>query len=541
MKFKTALNIIISLFISLIFLTKTSYAIEQIKSFNVDILVEQNSDFIVTETISYDFGTDQRHGIFRYIPRKFKGKDNKQYQFDITPISIKDETGKPYNFKTIINSGKIEFKIGDADKFVTGLKTYVIKYRVSKGFRYFNDRDEIYWNATGNDWLVPINSSRVTINFEPAIKNNKDFKILDLSCYTGVLGSTSKDCSSFNLKSGARFTTTKPLNVKEGITISLSIPKNIVAVNQPSIIKTSLSDYIFYFVFIIMFSTPFLVFFSVIIKGIKIKLRMDRLKKDSIRQYEPPKYKNEKWLSPLETNFILTSKVTGAGLTSEIINLGVKKYIKIVKEDNDYKLILQQPYNQIRQNLELTEDNVLKMLSLDYNQEVKIKELTNFVLLKSYSSVISSQVNGNLKKDLNIEDIKHKVAFNFNGFEYDKAHETKEWGELQGRAFGLQKFIEAIDEKMEFYETEEVMFEKLLPYAIALGVADVWFKRFDHLNKLVDWYPNERLDHNNFTLLTRTINSSNIARSINYNSGRSGFGGGGSSGGGSGGGGGGSW
>jgi uncharacterized membrane protein len=99
----------------------------------------------------------------------------------------------------------------------------------------------------------------------------------------------------------------------------------------------------------------------------------------------------------------------------------------------------------------------------------------------------------------------------------------------------------------------ENIFEKMLPYAIALGIADKWAKACEGIFKQApDWYQSSNpnmISHFNTYHFLNTLNSFNNTMSTNIQSaprssasgGSSGFGGGGFSGGGFGGGGGSSW
>jgi uncharacterized membrane protein len=100
---------------------------------------------------------------------------------------------------------------------------------------------------------------------------------------------------------------------------------------------------------------------------------------------------------------------------------------------------------------------------------------------------------------------------------------------------------------MQFYEKTSY-FEKFLPYAITLGVADIWAKKFKHTyKKPPDWYAGSSGAFSVY-LFTSSLNnrfSSSVKSafaSVPAGSSKSGFlGGGGFSGGGFSGGGGGSW
>jgi uncharacterized membrane protein len=122
------------------------------------------------------------------------------------------------------------------------------------------------------------------------------------------------------------------------------------------------------------------------------------------------------------------------------------------------------------------------------------------------------------------------------------------------RILGLEEFIKTAEkDRLKFYEKENI-FEKVLPYAIALGLADKWAKACEGIfNTNPSWYhssdPNFVHNFNTYYFL-RSLNSfnQNLNRNIvaaprsSASSGFSGFSsGGGFSGGGFGGGSVGSW
>ena len=93
-----------------------------------------------------------------------------------------------------------------------------------------------------------------------------------------------------------------------------------------------------------------------------------------------------------------------------------------------------------------------------------------------------------------------------------------------------------------------MMFERLLPFAVAFGVERIWAKRFESLNiTQPNWYHSYSSSHFSSYMLVNSLNSSfrsitTAATPTRSSTGHSsGFGGGGFSGGGGGGGGGGSW
>ncbi len=115
-------------------------------------------------------------------------------------------------------------------------------------------------------------------------------------------------------------------------------------------------------------------------------------------------------------------------------------------------------------------------------------------------------------------------------------------------ARSLKNFLVSQDRQLAFQAKNQMMFEKLLPYAIAFGVEKIWAARFkDIALKQPDWYVSSTGAQFNALIFANSIGRAaavSFASSIASHSSSgfsSGFGGGGFSGGGGGGGGGGSW
>ena len=207
---------------------------EEIKNFNVDIVINKDGTFDVKETIVYDFGPYLRHGIYREIPFIKTNKEGKKFKLDFYNFSIFDENQRPYRFQKILADEKIRLKIGDPQKTISGVHTYIISYKVSGALTYFSDHDELYWNATGNDWPVSIKEAAVEVELPEKIDESQ----LKTACYTGSYGATTSLCQIFfNHLDDDRIKmvikTTSILGYKEGLTFVLGFPKNMVAVLEP--------------------------------------------------------------------------------------------------------------------------------------------------------------------------------------------------------------------------------------------------------------------------------------------------------------------
>ncbi len=139
----------------------------------------------------------------------------------------------------------------------------------------------------------------------------------------------------------------------------------------------------------------------------------------------------------------------------------------------------------------------------------------------------------------------------FMGFGYFMPQRTQKGAIVREEVLGLKMYMETAEkDRINFHNAPEknpAQFEKLLPYAMALGVEEQWAKQFEDITKSApDWYDGGGTSFSPviFAHSMHDFSSANNATMVSTpssaGSGGSGFSGGGS-GGGFGGGGGGSW
>ena len=156
---------------------------ERIVAFVVDLTINQDTTVDVTEQIHYDFGDNQRHGIFREIPVRFDYDPDPKYErvTKIDHVSVRAGADTPHDLKIEGEGRFTRFRIGDPDRTITGVHDYTISYRVHGAMNGFPEHDELFWNATGNEWPVPVEQVLVSIH-APG-------RITDVACYAGPTGS----------------------------------------------------------------------------------------------------------------------------------------------------------------------------------------------------------------------------------------------------------------------------------------------------------------------------------------------------------------
>ena len=387
----------ISLFIILclgsLLIPLNTNAQERIENFLVKIQIEKSGKINVTEKIEYTFGSAYKHGIYRNIPLIKENVDGKKFKMSVESISVEDTVGNQYQYE--VNNGKdINIKIGDPNKTITGKNTYIINYTVSGALTYFDTYDELYWNAIGNSWKIPIEYAFVQIELPKEIPSRE----LKYTCYTGLPGSAEKNCVvRHQFANFITYEVLGSLNSGEGITVVLDFPTGHVAKLYP---KKDFSGLIGTFLGIAF--GLLLLTLNLIIPGIKIvdllKQRNILTKKQKVvaAWFDPPKKKNGDFFSPAETLGILKGHVDSHGITAEIIKLAQMGYLKIVSLEKKNFNFIKLEDSVI--NLSRGQQNLLSALFHRKN-EIDIKKLKRSRYFGSRVEEIKKDFLGNLDEE----------------------------------------------------------------------------------------------------------------------------------------------
>ncbi|MFN3421474.1 MAG: DUF2207 domain-containing protein, partial [Armatimonadota bacterium] len=207
-----------------------------IADYHVEIDLHRDSTLTVTETIVVNFGQVLRHGIYRKIPfryeRTVKGVPT-AYNLRIRLISVTDEHGNSYPVKSWREGDYIFWRIGDPERYVSGTKTYRITYSVARAINFFDDHDELYWNATGHEWEWDIARSHCTVN----LPEGADMREVKATFYTGHFGSQERKGRMWHEGNRLHFATGH-LRQGEGLTIVVGLPKGVL--QSPSTLKAAM-------------------------------------------------------------------------------------------------------------------------------------------------------------------------------------------------------------------------------------------------------------------------------------------------------------
>ena len=543
---------------------------EHIKSFDSTITINKDGTIDVKETIIYNFDSLQKHGIYREIPFIKTNQDGKQFELRFSNFSVTDENENSYKYvKSWIDEKLIRLKIGDADRLITGIHTYIISYQVAGALTYFFDHDELYWNVIGNEWKVPIASTTASVVWPQEIKK-EDVKGI---CYTGITGSKESLCSvlpslldraKMVIKSNGSF------GSGEGLTVVISFPKNIVTVLEPkefvSFWNTWVGQLLIGLMGLIGLIWYVLLPFFIIYRWIRYGRDPKGTVGVTTAWFDPPKTQDGKrFLTPGEVGTLGDETVDMKDISATIVDLARRGYLIIdERKKGDYYLI--------KNNQPRTTGPVVQAL-LEYEKLLLNKFFGNEKEIRIKDEELSTEV-AQIKNEMYEQVVEDKL--------FDKNPQTTRTGyyvvagialftgnfflaivaflfgrvmprktvfgvEAKNVAFSLKNFLGSQQRQLEFQADKQLMFERLLPFAVAFGVEKIWAKRFESLNiTQPNWYRGYSSANFNSYLLVNSLSSSfksfnTAATPTRSSSGFSSGSSGGFSGGGGGGGGGGSW
>lgn len=555
-----------------------------INRFHSDIAVNEDSSFTVKETIEVEFHRP-RHGIYREIPFSYIDELGKKLVTPMEVLSVTDSSGKEWKTKVENHNNVVYIRIGDAEKYVKGNQTYIILYKVENAILFFDDHDELYWNVTGNYWEAPIREASAGVML---VTKNKS-RTLWASCYTGRYGSKDKACRYETYDNSSEFITRKNLDAGEGFTIAFGWDKGLVS--PPSGLTMTLRKVKENWSFI-------LPVFSLILM---INLWRTRGRDPRVRgavtvMYGPPHHDN-KALAPAEVGALVDEKLDPRDITSTIVGLAVKGYLKIEETIKEGLIFDATDYHLAKikgpdANLNSFEIELMKNIFSGELSGIMVSGLKN----KFYAhlpSLKKTLYGGLVEKKFFLRSpetvrshylvvavvvaaaaaaaavfltrvlvgaasfappvmVKSAVAGLLAGlpvfaFSRIMPAKTKAGASAYMDILGFREFMDRTEKDRLERMGDKDLFSRFLPYAIALDVADNWARAFEGVyQNPPDWYVSPggfrtfspRSFSHSVISMTSTLGSA-IFSSPRGSGG--GSGGGGSSGGGFGGGGGGSW
>lgn len=294
-----------------------------IKDFQADYYLDIDSNNRSTlrtvETITALFPDyDQNHGIERALVTTYDG-----HSTNLIVQSVTNENGEKLSYSSNWQADNLVLRIGESDKYVHGLVTYVISYTQNDVTKSFinTDANEFYWDINGTNWYQPFESVSARIHLSDNIVKKTTGS---MSCYYGVSGS-SNTCQIDSNDSVIK-TTVNNLSPGENVTIAVGFLNGTFAEYKMSLLAW-LEKYMV--VISILISLLGLVVMTV------LKLLFGRdypSKKAIVPQYLPLK----------DVDIVLSSVIKKAHqnwVAAALVDLAVRHKLRIIeKEDKKYVL-----------------------------------------------------------------------------------------------------------------------------------------------------------------------------------------------------------
>jgi hypothetical protein len=502
-----------------------------ISAFDVTYQVNLDGSLQVEERITAHF-EGSWNGLYRWIPVKYELEGGGRHTIRLDVVSVEDDGGRPLRHEVSREGALLRIKTwvpGAQDAY----RTVVYRYKVENGLRHFEDdagmawaHDELYWNVTGNEWEVPI------LRVQARVILPEQATGLRAVGYTGRYGSQGGDYQRTVLGRTADFETTRQLDPGEGLTIVVGWDAGLI--REPSLAKRIawfFRDFPFLPIPIFAFAAMFTLW--------RKRGRDPELSRSIMPQYEPPE-----GLSPAEVGTLMDFSVDPRDLSATIIDLAVRGYLRIEEVPSKWRQrakdhiihVLTDP--EAATDLKEFEAETLRSLRKLATSaaaggpdaplaSVRVSELRNEFY--RHVSGIKRRIFDRLTRSPKLFTGRPEnvlgvwiglgvlvgglcVALAALATRFELGEPTGRWAALiavpiiiigfgifmpartlkgawaLNHVLGLREYIDRVDRDRLKYATLE-HFEKLLPFAAALGLEKKWAKAFESiLSEPPRWY-----------------------------------------------------
>ncbi|MHA2648755.1 MAG: DUF2207 domain-containing protein [bacterium JZ-2024 1] len=491
---------------------------EQISEFHSSISAQRDGTLVVTELIKYDFDNlPDKHGIIRWIPLRY-WRHNARYNLRFRLISVQNETGVPYKVKTSRTLDGISIRIGSPDQTVSGIHHYALVYATQRAINYFPDYDEIYWNVTGNEWSVPIHHISAVVHL-PEVSAES----VSTACFTGWLGSSASDCDKrvIPTKNGTDIIfSSRDLSPGEGFSVVVGVPSGTFP--RPSRSRRS----IWFLQDNIVLGVPILTL--LVMSVVFVKYGREYPLPPVAVLYEPPD-----GLRPAEIGAIIDESLDPTDITSTVVDLAVRKYVRIREVQSprllflsrkDYEFTLLQPFQKDR-SLSIFEYWLLIGI---FGTKAAPGKTVLLSSLKNSFYLYLQRIRDGIFRSLSMKRVFYglpntvRFVWIFTGsvigfivflsyrvwgypgavagiltgliisaFGWFMPKKTPYGIRLYGRILGFLEFFKRVDLDVirRLHREDPSLFHRFLPYALIFGLADEWMSRFqDLITEAPYWY-----------------------------------------------------
>ena len=485
-----------------------------IERFEAEIALSADGTIRVEETIVPRF-TGSWNGIYRSIPVQYRTPQGLNYTLRLNVESVTDGEGRPLEYENSRERHYRKLKIWVPGATDTR-KTVVLTYRVSNALRFFDEHDELYWNVTGDEWDVPIESAAAHIRLPSGITGVR------ATAFRGAHGSTEQ--SEVRVEpEGIRVSTSRPLGFREGLTLVAGWNPGLV--QRPTAVERTAG---------VVSSNMPLALPPLVLFGMYRLWRARGRDPELLpiaTQYEPPD-----GMSPAELGTLIDGTPDMRDITATLVDLAVRGYVHITETEDEalFGLITTEDY---RFELKRPASEWAALKSHERHLLASMFGSSDAVTLSSLKNTFYTKLPA-LKSDLYGMLVRHGfyaarpdhvrawyvcggiavgVVIGFaSAFVLDRLGMQPAAGVLAGvlsgavivvfgffmpartvrgtreleKVRGFEEFLGRVEgDRLQRVAATPEMFERFLPYAMALGVEETWAKKFEGIaHTPPQWY-----------------------------------------------------
>jgi len=201
---------------------------------SVMVQMTKEDRIVVTERFKATVSGDRtNHGMYRTIPLKprFEGLERQNVDFRVMGVFI---DGNPYPTDDVkqIDGGVCVYLRDQKRWLAKGRHVFWLRYEISQQVAFFEDHDELTWNAVGSEWKGGVGKASCLV-LAP-----EGASIGDDRAWTGKVGSKESEVERFRAKSregldAVLYRTKGPVRPGSDFTVAVSLPKGHIAAPVP--------------------------------------------------------------------------------------------------------------------------------------------------------------------------------------------------------------------------------------------------------------------------------------------------------------------
>ena len=496
-----------------------------IEHFDATIELREDGVLEIAETLTVDFLTPH-HGIERSIPVSYRVPgtgENLTIDFELVEVRWNDGT---VPVSTSRRGRDVYLRIGDPDRTIRGTHVYQIAYTIDRALLFGKEYFQLYCNVTGHDTSAPTRSVTATIELPDTV----DPTSVVTTSYSGYEGKTARGEAATLDVDGRWHFTGGPYNPREGLTIDLAFPRTALALQPPSVGERILR----------FLAENRAAALPIVTLAIMI-LVWARVGRDPRKDVVAPAFVPPSGVHPGKAGVLVDDRIDLRDVSAMVVGLAVKGHLRIEEIDEEDPGVADKVKNLFSRSTPLdyrfvrrghsTEDlapserAVLEAIFDDDSTERTLSSLESrfykhlpTIRTRLYDELISAGYYssnpertrgfyrslgsagfaGGIAVAFAFASVYLGIAIAVSGlvvlaFSPIMPRKTRKGVRALEEILGLAQYIRLAEvDRIEFHNAPEKspdVFERTLPYAIALNLTKVWTSQFEGLMKEPpEWY-----------------------------------------------------